>query len=1011
MRAEDTQGALPLAFEANRGQTADEVKFLARGQGYALFLTTQDAVLRLEDGNVRLALVGANDSARVAGAEPLPGKANYFLGNDPKRWLRNVPTYRRVRYEQVYHGVDLVYYGNEGRLEYDFVVAPEAEPDQIALRFDGADALDIDAAGDLVVTVGDDEVRQKRPVVYQHVGGTRQLVLCDYVIRGDDTVGFDLAAYDTARTLVIDPVLEYSTYAGGGGNDGGNAITVDAVGDIYVVGSTDSIDFPTEAPNQGAYAGAPSDGLIVKINAAGTARLYSTYLGGGIQDQLRGVAVDALGQAYVAGLTNSTDFPVVNAYQPVGRNHDVTITKLSADGATLLYSTYLGGNSVDTGLAIAIDGAGAAYVTGQTRGPNFPEADMSPIQDTVGGGFPSGDAFVVKINPGGMSLGFSTYLGGTENDSGNGIALDAAGNVYVAGFTESTDFPVQSPLQPAISGTHDGFLAKINPAGTMLVYSTYIGGTGGGDVQGLAVAAGGAAFLTGSTDSTDLPGASTSPIQPTFGGLGTIFGFPFGDAFVVKVNAAGTAIDYATYLGGSNADLGSRIAVDAFGNAYVTGFTNSTDFPTQDPTQAANPGGDFTAFVTKVNSGGTALVFSTYLGTSGSDGGFDIAVDGSGVYVSGITNSAGFPGTAGSPIQDTYGGGAFDITITKFSGFDSDGDGLLDDWEDHGFTAANGDFVDLPAMGADSQRKDIFVEIDSMTGQAPQQAALDLVIDAFANAPVDNPDGSTGITLHCIVDDEVPYTEFLGSESTAGVYDWQGSGAGVTYFQDLKDAHFTPSLAQVAHYCLFAHKLDFGDQTVSGMSRGGAGTGFAASEFIVSLGGVGVGGIGSVCQQAGTFMHELGHDLGLRHGGGDSINRKPNYLSVMNHSFQMSGLIHGGASPLFAYSCCALPDLNENSQLDESVGLNGGAAIAGLGTKWFCAPDDPRTTTDANGPIDWDCDTTIDTALVKADINADSLPAGFSTAPILTGFNDWAAIVFTGGAVGATGQRFRPRLR
>jgi hypothetical protein len=343
---------------------------------------------------------------------------------------------------------------------------------------------------------------------------------------------------------------------------------------------------------------------------------------------------------------------------------------------------------------------------------------------------------------------------------------------------------------------------------------------------------------------------------------------------------------------------------------------------------------------------------------------------------------------------------SFDIEVT----WDRDGDGLPDFWEECGFTAANGDFVDLPAMGADPDRKDIFVEVDYMAGQMPQQQAIDMVVDAFANAPLANPDGTTGITLHVRLGNEITFQELLGSESASGVYDWDGSNPGVTYFHQVKLANFPPGLAQTAHYCLFAHKLDFGDKTVSGMSRGGEGTGFAASEFVVSLGGVGVGGVGSVAQQAGTLMHELGHDLGLRHGGGDSINRKPNYLSVMNHSFQMSGLIGGG----FDFSCCKLPDLDENSKLDESAGLNGGPAIAGLGTKWFCSPTDPRTTADANGPIDWNCNDTIDTALVKTDINADGLPAGFSGAPVLTGFNDWENIVFVGGAVGSTGATLPP---
>jgi hypothetical protein len=340
--------------------------------------------------------------------------------------------------------------------------------------------------------------------------------------------------------------------------------------------------------------------------------------------------------------------------------------------------------------------------------------------------------------------------------------------------------------------------------------------------------------------------------------------------------------------------------------------------------------------------------------------------------------------------QEAFGGVA-DAFVTRMELSDTDGDGLPDLWELFGFATASGEFVDLPAMGADPDRKDIFVEIDYMTGQKPTQDALEYVVAAFAEQD---------ITLHWMLDDEIPFTEVLGEQTPQGSYAWSGTTSGVVYFQDLKDAHFTASLAPVARYCIFARKIGFGDQTASGIARPGSPGEFSGSDFIVSLGGVGVGGVGSVAQQAGTFMHELGHTLGLQHGGGDDVDRKPNYLSVMNYHFQLQGLVCAGSEPCFDFSRVALPDLDENSLL-EADGI--GSDDPGLGTKMGKGVT-ARVINDASGAIDWDNDGTTDTVAYALDLNGDGAPAPpLAAGSVFHGFNDWEAIIFKGGAIGAAG--------
>jgi hypothetical protein len=598
-------GQLPLSFEANQGQTAAPVNYLARGSGYALFLTPGAAALSLQkpaaanlgpgaapapEGDVlRMQLVGASATPQVVGLDQLPGTTNYFIGNDPSQWHTNVPSFARVAYQGLYPGVDLVYYGNQRQLEYDFVVAPGASAAVIRLGLQGAEGMALDARGNLVLhTVGGDVV-EHAPVLYQQSGGVRQAVSGRFVLEGDGQVGFAVGAYDASRPLIIDPVLSYSTYLGGNGYEEGQDIAVDSAGNAYLIGTTTSTDFPTADALQAAYGGGLFNAFVAKLDASGTSLVYSTYLGGSGEDNGNDIAVDRAGNAYVTGHTTSTDFPTANPIQATnGGGQDAFVAKLNACGTALVYSTYLGGSGDDLGQGIAVDRAGDAYVTGRTTSADFPT--VNPIQ-AANRGFMN--AFVAKVNASGTALVYSTYLGGSGEDDGTAIAVDRAGNAYVTGSTSSTNFPTVNPIQAGYGGGNtDAFVAKLNATGTALVYSTYLGGSGEDLGFGIAVDRAGNAYVTGGTDSTNFPTAN--PIQAANGGS--------EDAFVAELDASGTALVYSTYLGGSGFDRGIRIAVDRAGNAYVTGDTQSTDFPTVNPLQAAYGGGSDDAFVAKITN-------------------------------------------------------------------------------------------------------------------------------------------------------------------------------------------------------------------------------------------------------------------------------------------------------------------------------------------------------------------------------------------------------------------------
>jgi hypothetical protein len=697
VRASESYGKLPLHFEANRGQTRKDVRFLSRGPGYNLYLTADEAVLVLSKPNadakrdargakaqekslaLRMTLVGAARSPLVSGVEEQPGKTNYFIGKDRSKWRTNVPTYAKVHYQNVYPGIDLVYYGNQRQLEYDFVVAPGADPKKIVLGFKGADKLEIDAQGDLVLHAAGGDIRQHKPIFYQEFDGIRREITGRYVIKSGKRVGFQLAAYDTTRPLIIDPVLlSYSTYLGSSYFDGASAISVDADGNAYVTGGTTSPGFPTTAgASQSAFPGGFDPYVFVtKLNPSGTALVYSTYLGSGSGYNFgRGIAVDSAGNAYVTGETQSSTFPTTpGTFQPAnaGPHANAFVTKLNPTGSALVYSTYLGGSTYDTGAGIAVDADGNVYVTGNAGSNDFPTTSGAFQATLSGGGF---DAFVTKLDPAGSALVYSTYLGGSGQEYSGGIAIDAAGNAYVAGSTQSANFPTTAgAVQATFGGASDAFVTKLNPTGSALVYSTYLRDGRG---NAIAVDVNGNAYVTGTTYSANFP-TTAGAFQTSYAGGYT--GYSTGDAFVTKLDPTGSALVYSTYLGGSDGGESSAgIVVDAGGNAYVTGTTNSTNFPTTaDAFQLTYAGGYdvYTfrdAFVTKLDPTGSALVYSTYLGGSKVDSGNGIAVDAGGnFYVAGSTNS-NFPTTPGA-FQATghtgvgYSSNTYDAFIAKFVG-------------------------------------------------------------------------------------------------------------------------------------------------------------------------------------------------------------------------------------------------------------------------------------------------------------------------------------------------------
>lgn len=718
----------PLAFESNVGQTDTRVHYLARGGGYTVFLTSDEAVLRLSDPEpggrsarakskhssvsnvIAFRFEGGNVSPRISAQDELPGKSNYFLSKDAAAWRTNIPRYGKVTLGESYPGISLVYYGNGRQLEQDWVVSPGADPGRIAVHVQGAGRLSLDSRGDLRLALSDGELLWRKPVIYQRTGSHSEHVSVKggFVLASRHRVRFQVGPYDHTKPLIIDPVLIYSSYLGGTSIDHANAIAIDSAGDAYIAGDTSSVDFPVTTGVLQSTCALDFFGIcersafVSEINPSGTAELYSTYLGGGSDSQATpsssqlalGIAVDSAGNAYVTGQTTSIQFPVQNAYQSacsLDANNvcfDAFVTVIGAGGTNLLYSSYLGGSGVDSGNAIAIDTSGDAYVAGQTASTDFPTT-AGVIQTTCGtdgqcnssSGNAQSDAFIAKINTqvsGASSLIYSTYLGGSGADYGTAIAIDSSLNAYVTGSSLSTDLPASKgafqascKLDSASVCEGEPYVAELNPTATSMVYLTYLGGSGGGGLDtahGLALDSSNNAYVVGQTGSTDFP-VTAGAFQTSCGTDGQcnpVDGVPTPHAFVSKLNSAGSALVYSTYLGGSGNDYASAVSVDTSNVPYVTGGTYSSDFPV---TNATSTGGILAggqdAFVTALNSQGTGLIMSTYLGGTGNDAGNGIARDANdNVFVVGSTASTDFP-TLG-PFQATN-NGETDAFVTEIA--------------------------------------------------------------------------------------------------------------------------------------------------------------------------------------------------------------------------------------------------------------------------------------------------------------------------------------------------------
>jgi beta-propeller repeat-containing protein len=711
-----------LRFEINQGQTDPRVKFLSRGSGYTLFLTETEAVLELRAGSaapaplplvrrageraglqgesrqtaIRMSLGGANSHARVVGLQPLPGKVNYFIGNDPKKWRTNVPTYGEVKYEDIYPGIDLVYYGDERQLEYDFVVAPGGDPRAIELDLSKPAARGvaprIDANGDLVIAINGGDLRFRKPIVYQAAGSgspaaEKDFVDGKFVLKGKRRVAFEIAPYDRTRALVIDPKLDYATYYGGSDYESGRAIAVDAAGSVYFTGHTLSAsDFPTHNNEQGSFNGTV-EAYVAKLTPDGSYYVYSTYLGGdsdaqdsgvGDGDAAYGIAVDGSGNAYVVGST-ICDFPTTdNAYQGSADCDEDSqilqhpfVTKLSAAGDSLLYSTYLGGNGRSYAWAVAADNNGNAYITGGAN-KDFPTTSNAydhSCSNCFRNDLPH-RAFFAKIDTtlsGDASLKYSTYLGGTGfgSDTGESVAIDSSGNAYITGSAGESDFPVTpDAFQKGSAGM---FVAKIDPSqsgSASLVYSTFFPGQYD-DFEGfsrIAVLDAADVYIVGVASSGFV---AKNALQPVSGGV--------TDGFVAKLDLTKSGQDgllWSTFLGGSDRDNASAVALDSAGNVYVAGTTASTDFPvTPNAPQSSladaeglYPPGDF--FVARIKADGSKLLYSTYLGGASTDYAHAVAVDGSGsAYVLGESNSDNLPLTPGAFQPFTR--GQWDLYVAK----------------------------------------------------------------------------------------------------------------------------------------------------------------------------------------------------------------------------------------------------------------------------------------------------------------------------------------------------------
>jgi hypothetical protein len=684
-------GKLPLVFEANHGQADPQVRFLLRGSRYTAFLTSGSMILSLRPADVapmqptgdvaapnistqsqnttlQFKLLGSAQNPAVIGEDLQPGSVNYFIGRDPTKWRTHVPTYARVRYKNVYPGIDLVYYGNHRQLEYDFAVSPGTDPGQIEFEIQGGNQINLDANGNLTLQTGSNSLYFQSPIVYQESKGLRLPVHGSYILKDPTHVAFQLGQYDPSKPLVIDPVLVYGTYLGGSGTEQASGIAVDGSGSVYIAGYTDSPSFLLTT--LGAPATNSNHIFVAKLDSTGSNLVYADYIGGNGDDYGIGLALDSAKNVYVTGSTTSSNFPSVNPYQAVEPgSYSGFLTKISADGSSLSYSTYLGGNGFDQPVGVAVDTLGEAYVAGTTTSQNFPVVNANQPaalanQDGLYGDY----GFVAKFAADGSSLIYSTFLAGNSNvvqDCGtpcwptpytavSAIALDPNGSAYVTGTTNTYNFPFTPGAYLTSNSTQQdgtiGFVTKFSGAGS-LDYSTYLYGSSGNPIGigAIAVDGSGAAYIAGTviSDGT-FPITSTTICDPG------VYGFGCSYTFVTKFDPTASTLMYSTFLGPNNYASPQSIALDSNDNAYVLANTVSADFGTNNGIEGYTNGDDL--LLVEIDASATTELFATYLGGNGNDFGNGIALDANGnIYVAGSTNSADFPVTQGA-LQNILGG-------------------------------------------------------------------------------------------------------------------------------------------------------------------------------------------------------------------------------------------------------------------------------------------------------------------------------------------------------------------
>jgi hypothetical protein len=569
--------------------------------------------------------VGANPNPDIIAESQMEYKCNYFLGNDPAKWHTDVPNYEAITLKDIYPGIDLKYSGDgTDQAAYEFIAAPGADIAQIKVEYEGAESTSIDADGRMIVRTkwGDMIAAIESPTdgVLSGSASFSQL--------SEKTIGFEPSASNRLALGTSSVELAYSTYLGGGSTEYGNGITVDGNGNAYVTGQTYSSDFPTMNPYQGTFQGGNCDVFVTKLSSSGNNLIYSTYLGGTGEEYGYGIAVDGSGNAYVTGCTWSSEFPVLNPFQTDRGSVDAFVTKLSSSGSALIYSSYLGGSAPDYGDDIAVDGDGSAFITGTTSSSDFPT--LNPYQATFQGG--DWDIFVTKVSSSGNALIFSTYLGGGGDEEALAIALDNIGSAYVTGGTISSDFPTMNPYQ-TYQGGYDAFVTKFSSSGNSLIYSTYLGGGGEEEGKDIVIDGGGYAYVTGFTGSSDFP--TVTPYQATLQGN--------ADVFVTKLSISGNSLIYSTYIGGGDRDIGCGIAVNGSGFAYVTGWTTSSDFPTSNPYQSTSQGGLDVFATKLGSSGNSLIYSTYLGGADYDLGNGNAVDGNGNAYVTGWTGSSDFP--------------------------------------------------------------------------------------------------------------------------------------------------------------------------------------------------------------------------------------------------------------------------------------------------------------------------------------------------------------------------------